>query len=83
MRTFLWIKKLVSVLFYLTLVLFIIILLFLICTYSGFIDADKMESYLKYREKFVKKGKGKNFQDAVQKCDQFLENPSVCVVIYN
>lgn len=59
------------------------IFMFLIVWYflynSGFVDVQMIASYLQSRDKYIKRGKGKKFEDAVQKCDQFMKDPIVCV----
>lgn len=42
----------------------------------GFVDVNKVENYLEHREKFIKKGRGAPFKDAVYQMDQFIENPN-------
>lgn len=44
---------------------------------SGFVDLDSTHSYLEHKEKYVKKGRGKKFQSAVQQCDSFIADPTV------
>lgn len=45
--------------------------------YSGFVDVDKILDYREHREKFIKKGRGVTFRDAIVKMDQFIANPQV------
>lgn len=45
--------------------------------FSGFVDNDKIESYESNRERFITKGKGLDFKDAVKKMDEFISNPTV------
>lgn len=45
--------------------------------HSGFVEAKNVESYLKAREKFKKKGNGNTFVNAVQKCEEFIADPLV------
>lgn len=46
-------------------------------TFSGFVDADKDVSYSENRNKFVSKGKGKDFKSAVMQMDEYISNPEV------
>lgn len=49
---------------------------------SGFVDHDKIECYETNRERFISKGRGLDFNDAVKKMDEFISNPSVCITKY-
>lgn len=40
--------------------------------HSGIVKADNVQSYVQNREKFVKRGRGHNFEVAVQECDTLL-----------
>lgn len=43
---------------------------------SGFVNADLVVNYHEFREKYSKK-KTRGLQSAVQKCDEFLSDPTV------
>lgn len=47
--------------------------------FSAFISRDKIESYIENRERFMKKGKGKDFQTAVQHMDEYISDSVVCI----
>lgn len=47
--------------------------------FSGFVDLDKVEDYSTNRLKFMAKGKGKAFTDAVRKIDEYSSDAMVCV----
>lgn len=47
--------------------------------FSGFVEPKLVEDYSGNRLKFVGKGKGASFHDAVQKMDEYISNPMVCV----
>lgn len=44
----------------------------------GFVDLDKVENYSKNRLKFIAKGKGAQFADAVKKMDEYISDQMVC-----
>lgn len=48
-------------------------------TNSGFVLKNNIEDYVENRAKYVVKGKGLEFQHAVQQMDDFLKDPSVRV----
>lgn len=43
--------------------------------FSGFVDKDKIENYSEHREKFVSKGRGTAFMNAVTQMDQYISQP--------
>lgn len=45
--------------------------------YSGFVEIGSTLSYVEHREKYVKKGRGKQFVQAVSECDQHIKDPKV------
>lgn len=45
--------------------------------YSGFVDNDKIEQYAQNRTKFLAKGKGSSFKDAVRQIDEYISDPMV------
>lgn len=46
---------------------------------SGFVQRDKVVSFIENRTKFVKKGKGTDFHTAVIQMDQFIADSVVCM----
>lgn len=49
----------------------------LIIIYSAFVDQNKIELYAQNRSKFLTKGKGSSFKDAVKQIDEYISNPMV------
>lgn len=46
-------------------------------TYSGFIDSKNIEDYVSNREKYIDRGKGIDFRNAIGKIDDFVSDPEV------
>lgn len=45
--------------------------------FSGFVDLEFTHSYLEHKDKYIKKGRGKQFKLAVEQCEDFVRDPSV------
>lgn len=45
--------------------------------FSGFVDIDKIENYSEHREKFVSKGRGTAFVNAVNQMDDYISHPNI------
>lgn len=45
--------------------------------YSGFIESNNIEDYLPNREKYLNKGRGSDYKNAIAKIDEFLADPLV------
>lgn len=45
---------------------------------SGFVEFSKLQAYEENRTKFIRKGHGKAFTDAVKQIDDFIADPKVC-----
>lgn len=54
----------------------------LVSNFSGFVQRTKINDYTQNREKFVKKGRGEAFREAVKRIDEFISNPIVCIKSY-
>lgn len=50
--------------------------------FSGFVQHDKIESYIENRERFIKKGKGVDFRTAVQHMDEYASDSVVCIILF-
>lgn len=48
--------------------------------FSGFVNVDKISSYLENRDVYSKKCRKKGFGNAVQQCDEFMSDPEVCYI---
>lgn len=48
--------------------------------FSGFVDSGKLLNYSENRAKYISKGKGASYTDAVRKIDGFILNPVVCIM---
>lgn len=46
--------------------------------FSGFVDSDKVVDYNDNRSKYVSKGKGFDFTEAVKKIEEYISDPVVC-----
>lgn len=53
--------------------------IFYLC--SGFVQLDKVVSFVENRSKYVKKCKGCDFRKAVEQMDEYISNNVVCVRI--
>lgn len=40
--------------------------------FSGFVPTENVQSYVQHREKYINKGHGKLFSNAVEECDKFV-----------
>lgn len=50
----------------------------MICAiFSGFIDEHYIVDYIENREKYIKKGRGRDFKDAVARMDEYIQDPLV------
>lgn len=47
--------------------------------YSGFIEANNIEDYLPNREKYLNRGRGSDYKNAIAKIDEFLTDPLVII----
>lgn len=45
--------------------------------YSGFVDKDKIVHYGQNRAKFISKGRGLDFKNAVTQIDEYISDPMV------
>lgn len=45
--------------------------------HSGFVLKNNIEDYVQNRAKYIDKGKGPGFKQAVQEMDDFLKDPTV------
>lgn len=45
---------------------------------SGIVDKDNIVDYRSFREKYVAKGRGKDFQESILRIDEFIRDPVVC-----
>lgn len=49
--------------------------------FSGFIEPSKLESYIENRSKYVAKGKGSVFHDAVKQIEEYISDPVVSAFV--
>ncbi|XP_031635506.1 hepatoma-derived growth factor-related protein 3-like [Contarinia nasturtii] len=42
----------------------------------GFVELENTHSYWEYKEKYVKRGRGHMFKEAVRQCEEFIKDPS-------
>lgn len=50
----------------------------MICAiFSGIIDEHYIVDYIENREKYIKKGRGRDFKDAVARMDEYIQDPLV------
>lgn len=47
---------------------------------SGFVSTEHVTSYLQNRAKYIKRGRGKGFNEAVEECNDFLANGLVRIL---
>lgn len=53
---------------------------FTLLHHSGFVENDRVKDFSKNREKFVKKGRGAVFNEALEQMDQFISDPVVIII---
>lgn len=47
---------------------------------SGVVDEERIADYKSNREQFCTKGKGADFNNAITQMDEYISNPSVCLI---
>lgn len=52
-------------------------LFFLFVYLSGFVEIGNTRSYMEHKEKYIKKGRGKKFLQAVSECEHHIKDPTV------
>lgn len=45
--------------------------------YSAFVETRNVCGYFPNRDKYIKKGRGNEFTNAVKECDEFVSDPTV------
>lgn len=49
--------------------------------FSGIVDDCKIENYAEKREKYISKGKGNDFKEAVKHMDEYMSNRTVSYMV--
>lgn len=48
--------------------------------FSGFVEPDKIETYIENRSKYTARGRGAVFSDAVKQMEDYISDPVVCYI---
>lgn len=50
--------------------------------FSGLVDVDSIKNYKEYRNTYIKKGRGKSFDNAVKHVEEYMSNRQVHLFFY-